>query len=80
MQKAQWEAKFKVLAYGLSVGKQRYTPDTIKRVSLTTNDVDILHKSILAISEVTPDELVPFRQDEDGESDSTSSDDGSSAS
>jgi hypothetical protein len=80
MQKAQWEAKFKVLAYGLSTGKQRYNSDTIKRVSLTTADVDTLYQRIMAISEVTPDELVPFRQDEDGDGDGASNDDGSSIS
>lgn len=80
MQTAQWEAKIKVLAYGLSVGKQSYKPDTIKKVCLTNSDVDILHKSIMAISEVTPDELVPFRQDGEGKSDGPGDVDGGSTS
>lgn len=80
MQKQQWEAKFKVVAYGLSVRKQRYNADTIKKVPLTTETLDILHDAILAISEVTPSELVPFREDGDGSDDSEHGEDGSSTS
>ncbi len=80
MQKQQWETKFKVLAYGLSVNKQRYTPDTVKKVSLSTTVFDLLHARILAISEVTPDELEPFREDQNGDSNIESNSNGSSSS
>ncbi len=61
--KGVWEAKFAVLAFGLSVDNQRYNPETIKKLKIPLSIMEDIHAKIIEITEVGVEDVKPFSDD-----------------